>query len=1109
MRLDRPLVAPAAAAAASTGRSARTHRPSRPPGWHLAIALLALLGATIWSASSASLAQATPSSPPLPFAASSAWPPASPAPSAFDPSKARVHIVLPPLPPTYDAPNEELDDDDGGDGFDDDTDDTDVHADKNTYDGHTVRHARVGDLRPLMRVAAEPATPATRASTDGSFLLIQTSFMQDYKSTGDTFDTIQTFRVRISCYDEKSALRPCGRIEIRHTTPQKASRLLFFKKKPTVTYEDLLLVDYETGEINTHRLHSNDTLTQDCDPTQSSFSFAVQSHERMTTARFHVRSEFMETNTWLLVMPDAHIRNVLGSLAEPTVNDPQVETVRKLLGDHGSRFVGKIFKPFADKYSALANGNADQSTPTPPRYRRGRRSFGKVAHVELDRLHDPLHDTTYCPSVTEDFLAHEAMAESAYMAAEDEDDADGLDRAAAQAVLASTPSTGSFTVKHTTPSLLMMALDRWSPTTPSHPIAHIQREPAAEAEVQLAYHHEELARHPVHTMFRRSEAVALSDLSNNEVHERVVFQYTNGTTTEAEVSSIQDAWAVVKSFLLRIGLTIKHLAKALRHQFQWRSIIYTTEMLQMHFRKTFATEVIHDFEYYRTHLDKRFDRFKTTLLDYFDKAIDDSRGIVEKAHDPVDASNMKNAMEHLPVRVTYFADMTHGVPTEKWNHAVNSLLRPEDDIHIKPTNITDKLASELIEGLGRLGNALTFSELSADKMKTSALKVMREAALLTANALPVVMNLLLSVTQQVFAIQDKLMSAHINIPLITNFYEKVLMRGGAKMTVYGMIGMSVAGPVNHLYGLFHGFKTPFYKKDVDFVSKLRWKEYNDDVINADYGCGYNAGLRNRISGVFGIAKSIVTMLKAFYKFKTSQGVPVFLDAMYGSFITATGVSIFKSANVAGRSGWQSKFIEHIDPVTLTLMNYAYWWTPILALIPTHDRVVFRLVNTAISVPTLILDFILDWSFVAYSGPSARHALYADMSSLAIGVFLAVVDYAPHLSKATTRIMAYVEMTQASAYLMSGGLVSTIPGTENHALPDSVDEEAEGVAKAEAKAVSEAEVAVAAFQDKTIAAASTEDDTFAPSETATLIGPSPTPAPFAVSPSESPFKPYTS
>ncbi|KAI3643784.1 hypothetical protein MP228_009948 [Amoeboaphelidium protococcarum] len=456
-------------------------------------------------------------------------------------------------------------------------------------------------------------------------------------------------------------------------------------------------------------------------------------------------------------------------------------------------------------------------------------------------------------------------------------------------------------------------------------------------------------------------------------------------TIELLVKQVQTLVPVLVGILKKIGLVIRDIFKFIVALFNWDDVLMNHKILLSHYAKMptfirtnvtgangrFSNDLSSMVETLGNLSSQASTLFTTGQFDSFGSLVTTSnRQLYQNlTSNPALNTQFQGSGGPADIQGTYVGDIVSnniGQLQADINPADHASFKQLASDTIKSmSDIMKNNASAILQEFKSLGNELGQRSWNFTAIFGTISRIFQYSIqILVAEALQVILlyfNLLLNIF-------DKIMSVRLRIPFITDFYEKVVTRGKAQLTLYGLFSLCAAVPVTVGFKMFNAGKNIFTEQEVNvLVATSQPEKYVDNLVDFAMQVPNQNSTRLRnmyrksVSYILGSAYSVGQFLSALVGFVTDLNSVLFLIRMpfqflslmcnfpwswYTDTLTTVGVNV-------RFIGWLTQFLGFLTGWMATCPQITgFPWGAFIGLLLSAVPNVYMIINV------MVKDFIL-------------------------------------------------------------------------------------------------------------------------------------------------------
>ncbi|RKO97153.1 hypothetical protein CAUPRSCDRAFT_11160 [Caulochytrium protostelioides] len=799
-------------------------------------------------------------------------------------------------------------------------------------------------------------------------------------------------------------------------------------------------------------------------------NFGILAQQRSHMEAIHVRADWMPANEWLEVYPDAKVRTQMARIgSSEMLNDPEIlrQQSLKLLdviqasaesGPTPQRelalTVRAAFSPFARRHDLDASYYAFEASypqidstlienyhlqPGTRWIHDHRNDITQARLVKRPRLQRrdrvaavPLAHALYDASVGQPmrYIVPRTSENSKHQSARFRRDLDKT------STFAQTPAVMHWSSprEESVPELMARAV--------SFRIEHM------EPDAQVAKQYGLTGPLPVLVV----HVARPRDDSDNEAQPGTIHRWVN---------DVMDAWwATFHRWNDSLNARYDRIGEHLQHVYAFHRISQMTDLFGLHFRTMWryfsrvnipqwGTDLTYGFDRMRLYSDLAWGSAIThaggddkPLLDMLEEQRQEIYQKRQLPHPTQKVGNQPRVIQSTGHVVDTLMPVSHSYLHDIWEDARDwispSLQLRNMTAEMRPNlvKLQDLMEKTAVDFKVVLRN-FDFSDIlhwDVPKM----LNLMRAITRLQIDFMDDIMNLIVALLSDLVIFWDHLFRIEIYIPIVTPFFERVVMRNVPKprsdFTIYSLFAyLGAIVSAGQYLTLFQEF--PINDTDHRFISDLSVDQYFTQVVNAKPGCGYRDKLRNRIASIVAMARSGLTFLRAGWKIWTDTGIPDELDAPQGMFFQTMVIGVSTIApNKISPETKIGEFFAAVPPSWFESLNYAVWCVPLIAgwISFGGKRSKFGpWGGWVVGIPVMGLNYLWDFGLAQANVGLYRIAALEDMLALMFGTAFVGMEYGSRDS-GITRWVGKGQMLQAALQFQTGITYACIQ-------PNNVDE----------------------------------------------------------------------
>ena len=665
------------------------------------------------------------------------------------------------------------------------------------------------------------------------YLVVQTSLMEDYDKDHGPIDA---YRVVISAYDGAD-------LPVQTSLKLKTQDDVEIQ---TSTDDSIQLQTLSATSQSPYTFQTN---------TQGQFSFAIHANGKLETTLLHVQSDFMTSEEWLAIAPDRHVHYALSKVTGKSLQgktDPDypypVKKSQKLLGDkftedqasHVANAIRHVMSSAVEhtglEYDPLTRDLPDLFAvhqKTPPRKYEDVYIAGSAydAHSNVAASYYMSSSSQHLHRIVEpDAMANpnwgfnfDNHTFSAYSTQQAKQQLQGLtiDRS-------SDPRAQAINTLQT--SYQKRTLEQWR----TDYTTAVGKRDIEGAESIIDWFEDkfdkakefvvETIEHPLETAEHLAQQVVKVIVVTFKTIENAVEQ-----AYQFVVQTVKDAVSFIKGVFKKLGVAIQSVINFVKGLFEWEDIQQTQKILHTMLQgavldmKTTVIDV-------KTTVLAELQTLNTTIYTHLDAA---AASLGNKILS--DQQSTSQAQSHHNIRANYLSHMTS-------NH-LNSSKTTLDTVNDSHQSLFDDIKKELQKiytqektQFEKATQNTNIHSLLSDPRKLIMFGL-EELITLLKGLIDVGMLLLQKALSIVFDFIVKLiefthatLNTRINIPIVTDFCEKIVLPKGQKLTLYGLIALAGAVPYTILHKLINlttcpPFPTKSSKLCQAFPANFTWDDY--------------------------------------------------------------------------------------------------------------------------------------------------------------------------------------------------------------------------------------------------------------------------------------------
>eukprot|EP00158_Paraphelidium_tribonemae_P009332 Partr_v1_DN28836_c1_g1_i2_m33073 len=305
------------------------------------------------------------------------------------------------------------------------------------------------------------------------------------------------------------------------------------------------------------------------------------------------------------------------------------------------------------------------------------------------------------------------------------------------------------------------------------------------------------------------------------------------------VKSMQAIGAVLKGIFSRFGIAFRAVLDTLRAIFKWDDILMNHRILAAHYMKMvpfMRNEIVSRRGNFNTDLSNKVNQInnitgEATKL-FADGNLSDLTDLFTKAN----AELLKNVTSNPSLT---FGNSTNGdlQSTFITDHLVTNVDSMSVDVTDEDRKSIMDVPKEALKNIGALGddtlNALKeiyanlVAELKKDNWNLKKLMELVQSLTFQASkfAIEKAVQAFLIAFDFVISLIDRILRAHLRIPYLTNFYEKVLVQRGSKFSLYDLYSLGAAVPLTVGFKSFYDGRNLFTQVEADVLVATENPEY--------------------------------------------------------------------------------------------------------------------------------------------------------------------------------------------------------------------------------------------------------------------------------------------
>lgn len=316
---------------------------------------------------------------------------------------------------------------------------------------------------------------------------------------------------------------------------------------------------------------------------------------------------------------------------------------------------------------------------------------------------------------------------------------------------------------------------------------------------------------------------------------------------DVALQTVEDAVQFVHQLFTSLGADIQAFVDLVKSLFEWEDIVASQKAIRMGLQKALQG-LIGQMSILKNTFDADIQTFQSEVDSLFDAAIAKVGGHT------VAATSQAKGGARQDIRSNYVTHMTGNSLTAQnsaagFNFAdtlQNQVTAIAQSLSTAVSGDLDKVwtdiqASGVLDGLSDSSTTLE----GALALLLKGLKVLFDA---TTDFFQQIIDIIFEGLAAVLQSMDALLNERIELPLITDFYENVVMAGeqDEQMTGYGLIALLGAVPFTVAYKLIAGNDTPpFTQADLDGLAGASWQ--NLPQYQGAQGTSASAALRDSSS----------------------------------------------------------------------------------------------------------------------------------------------------------------------------------------------------------------------------------------------------------------------